>query len=219
LHPAAGPSTRRSICWSGDWPGTVCWSTASGAHAAPRTGSSSSRRLPIIGRRRRSCATPTFSPCLGSPTCDGAPTRWCWNHRAPAPCSKFTIRRSRPSWPCCPHRNKSNCSVGGSISRDRASRPARRLPDPFQDWRCRRRWPAADRGRRQLGSLGLSRSSVPCAQHRRPARQPAGRTLWICGRHASASGGTSALAGKEDRFARVLGRASAGNLADRKAPA
>ena len=115
LRPAAGTSTRRSIYWSGDWPGTVCWSTASGARETARTRSSSNRRLPIIGRERRSSAMPTFSSCRGSRTCDGAATRWCWNRRAPARCSGFAIRRLRPPWPCCPHRNKSNGSVGRTV--------------------------------------------------------------------------------------------------------
>ena len=55
---------------------------------------------------------PTLSSCRGSPTCDGAATRWCWNRRAPARCSKFAIRRSRPPWPCCLRRNKSSSCVG-----------------------------------------------------------------------------------------------------------
>ena len=31
LHRTAGTSTRRFIYWFGDWPGTVCWNTASGS--------------------------------------------------------------------------------------------------------------------------------------------------------------------------------------------
>ena len=115
LRPAAATSTRRSISWSGDWPGTVCWSTASGARETARTRSSSSRRLPIIGRERRSSAMPTFSSCRGSPTCDGAATRWCWNRRAPARCSGFAIRRLRPPSPCCRHRSQSNGSAGRTV--------------------------------------------------------------------------------------------------------
>ena len=95
------PSTRRSIGWSGDWPGTACWSTASRRHAQRGRRSSSSRRSPTIGRERRSSAMPTFSSCRGSPTCDGAATRWCWNRRAPARCSGFAIRRLRPPSPHC----------------------------------------------------------------------------------------------------------------------
>ena len=45
--------------------------------------------------------------CRDSPICDAAPTRWCWNLRAPARCSRFAIRRLRPPWLCCRHRNKS----------------------------------------------------------------------------------------------------------------
>ncbi len=59
---------------------------------------------------------PTFSSCRGSRTCDGAATTWCWNRRAPARCSGFAIRRSRPPSPCCPHRN------------DHAAALARRFP-------------------------------------------------------------------------------------------
>ena len=121
LRPAAGASTRRFNSWSGDWPDTACWSTASGARATARikarTKSSSSRRFPTIGRERRSSARPTFSSCRGSRTCAGAATRWSWSRRAPARCSGFAIRRSRPPWPCCPHRSRSNGSVGRTVFR------------------------------------------------------------------------------------------------------
>ena len=58
--------------------------------------------------------------------------------------------------------------------------------------------------------FGISRSSVPRAQHGRPARQPARRSLSVCGRHALAAGGTTALAGK-----RIDLRAAARLLRDR----
>ena len=74
----------------------------------------------------------------------------------------------------------------------------------------RRQRAPTGRGRRPPRSLGLSRSPVPRAQHGRPARQPAGRTLSIRGCHASATGGAAPLARKEDRFAQVLGRAFGG---------
>ena len=67
LRPPAGISTKRWISWSGDWPGTVYWSTASGARQTARTRSSSNRRLPIIGRKRRNSAMPRLSSCRGSP--------------------------------------------------------------------------------------------------------------------------------------------------------
>ena len=96
LWPAAATSTRKSICWSGDWPGVVFWSTASGARVTIRTRSSSNRRFPIIGRKRQSSAKPKLSCCRGSRTCDGAAMRWCWNHPAPARCLEFATRKSRP---------------------------------------------------------------------------------------------------------------------------
>ena len=81
------------------------------------------------------------------------------------------------------------------------------------------RWqPATRRGRCRPRSLGLSRSAVPRAQHAGPARQPARRTLSICGRHACAAGGAAPLARKEDRFARAFARAC-GSFAGRKAAA
>ena len=110
-------------------------------------------------------------------------------------------------------------AAAGRLSRVRASRFAGRLPNPFQGRRCRRRWPAAGRRRRRPRALGLSRSSVPCAQHRRPARQPAGRHLSVCRRHFSAAGGAAPLARKEDRSAQVLGRAFGGDLAGGEAAA
>ena len=48
---------------------------------------------------------------------------------------------------------------------------------------------------------------------------PLGGRLSLCRRHASAAGGAAPLARKENRSAQVLGRALAGNLAGRKAPA
>ena len=148
-----------------------------------RIWSSSNRRLPIIGRERRSSAMPTLSSCRGSRTCDGAATRWCWNRRAPARCSKYAIRRSRPSWPCFPRRNKSNSCVGRTVFRGHVSRFAAGLPNRFQGRRHWRQRPAAGGGRPQPRSLGLSRSSVPHAQHRRPTCQPAWRSLSLCRRH------------------------------------
>ena len=56
-------------------------------------------------------------------------------------------------------------------------------------------------------ALGLSRSSVPHPQHGRPAGQPAGRALSPCRRHRAASGGTAALARKENRSEQIFGRA------------
>ena len=169
-----------------------------------RTRSSSSRRLPTIGRERRRSATPTFSSCRGSPTCDGAATRWCWNRRAPARCSGFAIRRLRPPSPRCRRRNQIK------QLRRQDGFPGVELLALLVDCQILfkietpgTQQPAAGRGRRQPRSLGLSRSSVPHAQHGRPARQPAGRALSPCGRHASAAGGAAALARKEDRSAQV----------------
>ena len=83
-----------------------------------------------------------------------------------------------------------------------------------------RRRPATERGRPRPRSLGLSRSAVPRAQHGRPARQPAGRSLSLCGRHASAAGGAATLARKADRSAQALGRAFASAISPtRKAAA
>ena len=115
LRPAAATSTRRLICWSGDWPGTVCWSTASGARDNGEDQVVIEPQVPIIGRKRRSSAMPTFSSCRGSPICAGAATRWSWNRRAPARCSGFAIRRLRPPWPCCRRRSRSNGSVGRTV--------------------------------------------------------------------------------------------------------
>ena len=84
---------------------------------ATRTRLSSNRRLPIIGRERRSSAMPTLSSCRGSPICGGAATRWSWNRRAPAPCSGFAIRRLRPPSPCCPRRSRSRQLRGRTVFR------------------------------------------------------------------------------------------------------
>ena len=103
---AVAAATRRCASWGSGWPATACWSIPCGAHAM-RMRSSSSRRSPTIGRRRRGCARPTCSSCRGSPTCDGAATRWCWNRRAPERCSGSAIRSLRARSPRCPRRNRS----------------------------------------------------------------------------------------------------------------
>ena len=117
----------------------VSWSTASGARATARIWSSSNRRFPIIGRKRRRSAMPTRSSCRGSHTCDGAATRWCWNRRAPALCSKFATRRLRPSSPTLHPAANQTAASAGRFSGGRASRFAPGLPNPFQGWRCCRR--------------------------------------------------------------------------------
>ena len=94
---------------------------------------------------------PRFSSCRGSRTCDGAATRWCWNRRAPARCSGFAIRRSRPPWrSLSTPQQVGQTPPAGWFSRDRASRPAGGLPDPFQGRCRRRRRPPARRGRHDL---------------------------------------------------------------------
>ena len=86
---------------------------------------------------------PTFSSCRGSRTCGGAATRWSWNRRAPARCSGFAIRRSRPPWPCCPHRNRSNGSVGRTVFRGSSCSPCWSIARS-----CSRSTPARDSGLR-----------------------------------------------------------------------
>ena len=114
------------------------------AHAVTaRIRSSSNRRFRIIGRKRRSSAIPKRSCCRGSPICDGAATRWCWNRRAPARCSGFAIRRSRPpSLRLSTPQNDQPVPAAGRLSGGRAARIAGGLPDPVQGRRCRRRRPA-----------------------------------------------------------------------------
>ena len=218
LRPAAEKSTERSTFWSGDWPRTASWSTASVARATARTWLSSNPRFPIIGRKRRSSAMPTRWSCRGSRTCDGAATRWSWNRRAPARCSEFAIRRSRPHWPCCPRRNTSNSCAGRRLFRGRAARPAPRLPDSSQGRRWQRKRASTGRGRPQPCSLGLSRSSLPRAQHGRPARQSAGRNLSVRRDHFSTAGRAAQLARKDHRSAQGFGSDSGGDLARRKTP-
>ena len=77
-----------------------------------RTRSSSSRRSPTIGRRRRNSARPTCSSCRGSRICAGAATTWCWSRRDQARCSGFAIRRLPPPSRRCRRRNRSSGSAG-----------------------------------------------------------------------------------------------------------
>ena len=99
---------------SGDWPDVVSSNTAWRAREA-RIWSSSSRSCRITGRACHRSTTPTRSCCRGLPTCGGAPTRWFWNRRAPAPCSGYAIPRSRPPWLRCLRRNRSNSCAGRKI--------------------------------------------------------------------------------------------------------
>ena len=205
------------MSWSGDWPGAVSSSTTSGAREA-RIWSSSSRSCRITGRACRSSTTPTRWCCRGLPTCGGAPTRWFWNRRAPAPCSRYAIRRSRLPWLRCPRRNRSNSSAGKRILSGTSFSPCSSTAKSFSDRRRQRR-PAAGRRRRRSRAVGFSRSAVPRAQHRGPARQSAGRCLSLCGRHRSAAGRAPVLAWKEDRSARSLTRARGSAVASREASA
>ena len=208
------------ICWSGDWPGTVCWSTASGARETARTRSSSSRRLPTIGRKRRSSATADVLVL----------SRFAYMRRRG---NEMVLESPRAGalFRIC------NPKIAAAIAMLSTPQQIKRLrrQDGFPgvellallvDCQILFKIDAAgdsglrpDRGRRQPRSLGLSRSSVPHAQHGRPARQPAGRSLSLCRRHASAAGGAAPLARKENRSAQVLGRAVAADLAGRKAAA
>ena len=123
LRPAAGPSTRRLSSWSGAWRCMACWSIASGARATAGTGakietqtrSSSSRRSPTIGRRRRNSTRPTCSCCRGSHICAGAATTWCWSCRDQARCSGFAIRRLPPPSRRCRRRNRSSGCAGRTV--------------------------------------------------------------------------------------------------------
>ena len=181
LSPAAAPSTRKSICWSGDWP-------ARPFGIPPRASDGGNDQVVIepqmaglLAADARSSAMPNRSCCRGSPICGGAATRWCWNRRAPARCSGFATRRSRPQSPACRRRNRSG-GFGG-----RTAFPGVELLALLVDCQilfridaARQRRPAADRGRRQSRALGFSRSPVPHPQHRGTAGQPAGRALSLC---------------------------------------
>ena len=133
--------------------------------------------------------------------------RWCWNRRAPARCSEFAIRRSPPPSPCLSTPQKI------SAFRRQHGFPGIELLALLVDCQILFKVDAANgdglravRGRRQPRSLGFSRSSVPHAQHGRPAGQPARRTLSLCGSDTAATGGATALAWKENRSAQGLGR-------------
>ena len=93
----SGKPIKKSLSSSGDWRGAVSSSIASGAREA-RIWSSSSLSCRIIGRACRTWTMLIRWCCHGSPTCGGAPTRWFWNCRAPAPCSKFAIPGLRLPW-------------------------------------------------------------------------------------------------------------------------
>ena len=209
-HPADGTSTRRLICSSRRLAKRGLLEYRLGA-SRERRGSGRHRTAdsPIIGPKRRRSPTRTRSCCRGSPICAGAATRWFWNRRAPARCSKFAIRRSRPPWQCCPGRSKSNSCDGRTV---------------FREWRfslccwiaksCSRSKQMATKGLRpaegdsDLVAVGISRSSVPRSQHGRPARQPAGRRLPLLWRDFAAAGGAAPLAGTENRSAANPGMAS-----------
>ena len=205
VGPAIGPARPSGI-------------SASRTRKTARTSSSSNRRFPIIGRKRRRFATPTCSSCRGLPICGGAATRWCWNRRAPARCSKFAIRRSRPRSRCLPTPQPIK------QLRRQDGFPGLELLALLVDCQILFKVDAADemrspsgRRRRQSCSLGLSRSAVPRAQHGRPACQSRGRSLSAC---AGVIGPLPAVRprwpGKQDRSAQVLGRASGANLAARR---
>ena len=87
------------------------------ARETATTSSSSSRRCPIIGRKRLGSAMLKFSCCRDSPICGGAAMTWCWNRRAPPHCSKFAIQGLPAPSPTSPPRGKSKSSVARTVSR------------------------------------------------------------------------------------------------------
>ena len=117
LHLAAEKSTKNWTYWSGAWPGTDCWSTGSAARQTARTRSSSSRRWRIIGRARRRSAMQMFWCYRGLHICAAAATRWCWNRRARARCSKFATRNLWPQLPSSRRHKRSNASADGVARR------------------------------------------------------------------------------------------------------
>ena len=185
-----------------------------------RTGSSSNRRLPTIGRKRQQLGDADVfvlsrfaylrrrgnEMVLESPRA-GALFRICDPKIAAALVDAVDAATDQ------------TVPAAGRLSRGRTSGVAGGLPDPFQDRRGRRRWPATVRRRRQPRSLGFSRPSVPHPQHGRPASQSAGRALSLCGRDASAARGAAPLARKENRSAQVGDGALGNHLAGRKAAA
>ena len=161
----------------------------------------------LLAAQRRSSAMPTFSSCHGSRTCDGAATRWCWNRRAPARCSKFAIRRSRAAI--------ATLSTPQQIKQLRRQDgfPGVELLALLVDCQILFKIDAAgDSGLRPAeGDDNLVLWDFhDLLFHTRSTEgrhaNPLGGRLSICGRHSSAAGGAAALARKEDRSARVLSR-------------
>ena len=108
----------------------------------------------LLAANARSSAMPNRSCCRGSRICGGAATRWCWNRRAPARCSEFAIRRSRPPSRCCRRRNRSKSSGGRTAFRG------------SNFWRC---WWIA---------RSFSRSTLPAAM---ACARPKATTTSFCG--------------------------------------
>ena len=179
-----GASTRKFICWSGDWPGTVCWSTASGARATART----------TGRHRAA-----GSRLLAA----NAAARQCRRSRPVAvrvhaaarqrDGSGIAARRRAVQDLRSEDRGRHGHAVhaatdrtappAGRFSGNRASRPAGGLPDPVQD----RRLPAtAACGRpRATTTSFFGTFTISCST--RAARKAGTPTRWAEFIHMPAS--------------------------------
>ena len=220
LRPAAGTSTRKSTYWSGDWPGTVCWSTASRrsrndedqvviepqvADYWPRTPPLGNADVLVLSRfaymRRRGNEMVLESPRAGAlfRICDPKIAAALAALSTPQQIKQLRRQDGFPGIELLALLVDCQILFKVDAASDSGLRPAEGDDDLVL-------WDFHD-------LLFHARSTE--GRH----ANPLGGALSLCGRHASAAGGAAPLARKENRSAQALGRAFGGNLAGRKAPA
>ena len=201
--------TRNSTSWCGGWRGAVSWNI--GSARARRRGSGRRR----AADRRLLAAAPQLGDADMLVLSRFAYLRRRGNDmvlESPRAGALFRIcdPKIAAAWPCCRRRNRSSSCAGRRVFRGSSFSPCWSIARSCSRSTPRSEEPAAGRGRRQSRALGLSRSSVPRPQHRRPARQPARRHLSLCRRDRSRCRRCGrAWPGKADRPGQVLGRADA----------
>ena len=187
--------------WSGGWP-RAAWSNTGCGH--PRGGGEPSRHRAaasgLLAADRRGCATPIRSFCRDLPICGGAPTKWCWNRRAPARCSRSAIRRSPRLLAALatPQKVKTLRRQAG-FPGHRAAGAAARLRRS-----CSRSPPRTKGcGRPKATTISSLWDFHDLLFHARSTEgrhaNPVGGHYALCGHHRAAAGDAAELAGREDR--------------------
>ena len=146
FSPARNAIDREIDLWSGGWPAAGCWNIGWPRTWRQRPGGHRAADAGLLAADAKTRQRRHGSCCRASPICDGAATRWCWNRRAPAPCSGSAIRRSLPRSPSCRRRKNRQAPAAGRLSRDWICSDCCSIARSCSRSSQGRRRPAADEG-------------------------------------------------------------------------